>query len=307
MPYVTRDGGVKIYWQEAGSPDGLRYEIAATRDETAATRRETATTELAQAFRPAEQRPALLLIMGLGATLEWWQRLIPVLSPHYRTIVYDNRGVGRSDVPPGPYPIPAMADDAAAVMDAAGMESAHVFGASMGGMIAQELVLNHPSRVQSLILGCTACGGRQSVPASREAGAALSARSTMTREEAMWLMAPYIFDAGTPRERVAEDIALRLTAKVTNDGYFAQLAGIRAWSGTYDRLAGLTTPTLVIHGETDQLVPAENGRIIAQAIPGARLVMIPHASHIFFTDQFEATSGALLAFLDISARTVIRG
>ncbi len=78
----------------------------------------------------------------------------------------------------------------------------------------------------------------------------------MTREEAMWAMAPYIFDAGTPRERVAEDIAVRLAATVSNDGYFAQLAGIRAWSGTHDRLAGLAMPTLVIHGETDQLVPA---------------------------------------------------
>ena len=262
MPYLTRDDGVKIYWQEHGAGDPL------------------------------------LLIMGLGATLEWWNRLVPVLSARYRTIVYDNRGVGRSDIPPGPYPIPVMAGDAAAVLDAAGIESAHVFGASMGGMIAQELALTHPSRVRSLILGCTACGGTQAVPASRGVAAALSARKTMTREEAMWVMAPYIFDDGTPRERVAEDIAVRLTATVTNDGYFAQLGGIRAWSGTHDRLGSLTMPTLVVHGETDQLVPAENGRIIAKAIPGSRLVMIPHASHIFFTDQFEATSGAILSFLD---------
>jgi pimeloyl-ACP methyl ester carboxylesterase len=119
----------------------------------------------------------------------------------------------------------------------------------------------------------------------------------MSREDAMWVMAPYIFDAGTPRERVAEDIAVRLAATVTNDGYFAQLQGIRAWGGTFDRLPGLAMPTLVIHGETDQLVPAENGRIIAGAIPGAQLAMIPNASHIFFTDQLEASSEALLSFL----------
>jgi 3-oxoadipate enol-lactonase len=265
VPHLTRDDGTKIYWEEHGAGDPL------------------------------------LLIMGLGATLEWWQRLVPVLSARFRTIVYDNRGVGRSDVPAGPYGIAQMAEDAAAVMDAAGLPAAHVFGASMGGMIAQELALNHPARVRSLILGCTACGGRQAVPADKEVRAALSARSTVSREEASWMMAPYIFDAGTPRERVAEDIAHRLTARVGNDGYFAQLGAIREWAGSHDRLAALTMPTLVIHGETDRLVPAENGRIIAQAIPGSRLAMIPNASHIFFTDQLEATSAALLSFLEAHA------
>jgi 3-oxoadipate enol-lactonase len=295
VPHVTRDDGVKIYWEEA-------VVLPPTNESV-----------VVQAFRPAVSngpegphylsansavKQPLLLIMGLGATLEWWRRLIPILSSRYRTIVYDNRGVGRSDVPAGPYSIPAMAEDAAAVMDAAGMTSAHVFGASMGGMIAQELALNHPSRVRSLILGCTACGGTQVVPAAKEVGIALGARKTMTREQAMWTMAPYIFDAGTPRERVAEDIAVRLAATVSNDGYFAQLAAIRAWSGTHDRLGGLAMPTLVIHGETDQLVPPENGRIVAKAIPHARLAMIPNASHIFFTDQLDASTGALLSFLE---------
>jgi pimeloyl-ACP methyl ester carboxylesterase len=260
MPQVT-SGGAQIYWEEHGAGDPL------------------------------------LLIMGLGATLEWWQRLMPIVTPSYRTVVYDNRGVGRSDVPPGPYTIPQMAEDAVAVMDAAGMATAHVFGASMGGMIAQELALNHPERVRSLVLGCTACGGKEAVPADKEVRTAMSARANVSREEASWLMAPFIFDAGTPRERMAEDIAHRLTATVGNDGYFAQLAGIREWPGSHARLGALTMPTLVIHGETDRLVPAENGRIIAAAIPGSRLVMIPRASHIFFTDQFEATSAALLDFL----------
>src|SRR5438128_2110773 len=124
MPYAIRDG-TRIYWTETGAGDPL------------------------------------LLIMGLGATHEWWYRLAPIVSERFRTIMHDNRGVGRSDVPPGPYSIADMADDAAAVLDAAGVDGAHVFGASMGGMIAQELVLRHPRRVRSLILGCTACGGRE--------------------------------------------------------------------------------------------------------------------------------------------------
>src|SRR6266508_2688181 len=202
MAYAGRDG-VKLYWTEAGSGDPL------------------------------------LLIMGLGATHEWWSRLTPVVSPHFRAILFDNRGVGRSDVPQGPYSIPDMAADAAAVLDAAGVESAHVFGASMGGMIAQELALQHPARVRSLILGCTACGGRETVPAAREVLDALAARATMTREEAMRVMVPYIFDASTPRERVEEDLALRLRTTVTNEGFFAQLQAIRSWSGTLARLGNL--------------------------------------------------------------------
>src|SRR5215475_5202917 len=86
----------------------------------------------------------VLLIMGLGATLDLWHRVTPMLSASYRTILFDNRGAGRSDAPPGPYSIPQMADDALAVLDAAGATTARVFGASMGGMIAQELALNHP-------------------------------------------------------------------------------------------------------------------------------------------------------------------
>jgi pimeloyl-ACP methyl ester carboxylesterase len=235
--------------------------------------------------------------MGLGATNVWWHRIAPVLSAHFRTILFDNRGVGQSDVPPAPYDIAGMADDAAAVLDAAGVDAAHVFGASMGGMIAQELVLRQPQRVRSLILGCTACGGQEVVLAGREVRDALNARGTMTREESSRRMIPFTFDAGTPRERIEEELAIRLAANVPDDGYFAQLQAIRAWPGTCERLPTVRTPTLVIHGETDALVPPENGRIVARAIPNATLVTVPNASHIFYTDQTEATATILLSFL----------
>jgi pimeloyl-ACP methyl ester carboxylesterase len=240
----------------------------------------------------------VLMIMGLGATHEWWQRVVPIFAARCRTLLFDNRGVGKSDVPQGPYSLPGMAADAAAVLDAAGVDSAHVFGASMGGMIAQELALQYPDRVRSLILGCTSCGGRESVPARREVLDALGARAAMTREEATRVMVPFIFDAGTPRDLVEEDLAIRLAANVPNEGYFAQLQAIRAWTGTHARLGTIAVPTLVIHGETDELVPPENGRILARAIPNATLAIIPRASHIFFTDQFEPSRAALVAFLE---------
>ncbi len=272
MPHLT-SAGVRIYWEEEGREEHERLDGR------------------------APQRDPLLLIMGLGATLEWWNRLRPLLASRFRTILFDNRGVGRSDVPPGPYSIPMMADDASAVLDAAGVASAHVVGFSMGGCIAQELVLRHPARVRSLVLGCTSCGGRDAVPAAPEVRAALTSRANMSREEAMWTMAPYTFDASTPREVIAAEFALRLRATVSNDGFFAQLEAIRVWPGSLSRLGAVSAPTLVIHGETDQLVPPENGRILARAIPHATLDMLPRASHIFMTDQFEPASQAILAFL----------
>jgi 3-oxoadipate enol-lactonase len=122
MPF-TENGGVKIYWEEEG------------------------------------KGAPVLLIMGLGWPSYMWYRTKPLLTKHYRTITFDNRGAGRSDVPAGPYPIATMASDAAAVLDAAGIESAHIYGVSMGGMIAQEFALQYPKRVKSLILGCTQAGG----------------------------------------------------------------------------------------------------------------------------------------------------
>ena len=151
----------------------------------------------------------VLLIMGLGYPSYMWHRTRPVLATRYQTIALDNRGVGRSDVPTGPYPIALMASDAAAVLDAAGVESAHVFGVSMGGMIAQEFALQYPKRVRSLILGCTAAGGPSAVRAEPEATQMLTARSRMSPEEASEAAVPFIYDAATPRERIEEDLAIR--------------------------------------------------------------------------------------------------
>ena len=259
MPYAESDGA-KIYWEEQGSG------------------------------------PPLLLIMGRGYTLDMWNRALPALAEHYRTIVFDNRGVGRSDVPPGPYSIQMMAADARAVMDAAGMDSAHVFGVSMGGMIAQEFTLQYPARVKSLVLGCTACGGPKAVPAKPGVFLTLMARAQMSPEEAIRAMIPFVYDDSTPRERIEEDLNIRRRTLASVEGYTAQVQAILAWQ-SYSRLSQITAPTLVLHGETDKLVPPENGRLIAEMIPRSKLVMLEKASHIFVTDQTEASIKAVLSFL----------
>src|SRR5580704_14593732 len=259
MPFAINQG-VRIYWEEAGSG------------------------------------PPLLLIMGLGYSHEMWHRTMPLVSKHFRTILLDNRGVGRSDVPPGPYPIATMAADAAAVLDVAGVESADVYGVSMGGMIAQEFALQYPRRVLKLILGCTACGGPKAVRAEPEVNQVLMMRGNMTMEEGTEAAVPFIYDANTPRARIDEDLAIRRRTYPKAEAYAAQLQGILAWE-SYSRLGQIKAPTLVIHGETDRLVPAGNGRLIAESISGSKLVMIPHASHIYMTDQPEASDKAIIDFL----------
>jgi 3-oxoadipate enol-lactonase len=258
MPYVENQGA-KIYWDEQGSGEPL------------------------------------LLIMGLSYPSYMWHRSRPVLSDRYRTIALDNRGVGQSDVPPGVYSIALMASDAAAVLDAAGVENAHVFGVSMGGMIAQEFALQYPGRVRSLILGCTAAGGPHAVQAEPAALQTLMRRD-LTPEESKEAIIPFIYGDATPRERIDEDMAIRMEWYPSPRGYEGQLQGIFGWEA-YSRIAQITAPTLVIHGETDQLIPPANSRLIAERIPGAKLVLIPHASHIFETDQPDRAHQAIVEFL----------
>lgn len=259
MPYAE-NRGARIYWEEHGEGTDL------------------------------------LLVQGLGYSSEMWHRTIPVLARHHRVIAFDNRGVGRSDVPAGPYPIGLMASDTAAVMEAAGAARAHVFGISMGGYIAQELALAAPDRVRSLVLGCTSCGGPEAVLAEPEVLEKLVARASMRAEEGIRVMIPYTYDESTPRERIEEDLAIRLRTFPTSEGYLAQLQGTTGWESC-SRLAQLTMPVLVIHGESDRLVPPANGRRLAAEIQGARLLMLPQASHIFFTDQPDVSHEAVVDFL----------
>lgn len=242
----------------------------------------------------------ILLIMGLGYSSVMWYRARPVLAAQYRTLAFDNRGVGRSDVPAGPYPIALMASDAAAVLDAAEAESAHIFGVSMGGMIAQEFALEYPHRVRSLILGCTSAGGPTAVRAEPAATEMLMMREKVDPEQAAQAAVPFIYDPATPRNLIDEDLAVRRPWFPRPEAYLRQLQGILAWEA-YTRLPAIRVPTMVIHGESDRLVPPGNGRIISERIPDAELLMIPHASHLFFSDQTAAAHDAILGFLAANA------
>jgi 3-oxoadipate enol-lactonase len=158
------------------------------------------------------------------------------------------------------------------------------------------LALQYRKRVRSLILGCTSAGGPTAIRAEPEARQMLMSRAEMTTEQALEAPVPFIYDSATSRERIDEDMAIRRRWFPRPEAYSAQLQGILAWE-SYSRLSELDVHTLVIHGESDRLVPPGNAQLIAERIPGAKLVMIPHASHIFATDQPDRTHEAILSFL----------
>jgi 3-oxoadipate enol-lactonase len=231
--------------------------------------------------------PAVLLIMGLGLPAAAWWRTIPVLARSLRVIAFDNRGSGGSDRPPGPYSMADMAGDAAAVLDAAGVEHAHVYGISMGGMIAQELALRHARRVRSLVLGATSPGGRAATPPDGATIGFLRRRPAMPAEEARWASVPYLYSARTRRDggsRISEDLERRRSFQFHADGYGHQLAAAAAHDATA-RLGGIAAPTLVVHGAEDRMVPPDNGRALAAAITGAELRVFDDAAHLYTTDE----------------------
>jgi len=261
VPY-TRNG--RIYWEEEGQGDPL------------------------------------LMIMGLGFSLKMWRDVRPWMAEHFRAIVFDNRGIGRSGPVWSsiwkPFSMADMARDAASVLDAAGATSAHVIGFSMGGMIAQELALMYPNRVRKLVLGCTFCGGQEAVRASEEVERALLGKVFQSRASRIAALPPILYDPHTPRDRVELDLDLLRHNPPRVLTFLWQAGAIRRW-GCYDRLPQIASETLVIHGETDRLVPAENAKILAERIPGAKLAMLPQAGHIFPTDQPKLSREELLKFL----------
>ena len=237
----------------------------------------------------------VLLVAGLASDNAFWLPVVDAFAAHRQVIVVDNRGSGRTTPMDTATGIGAMADDCAALVRHLRLAGVDLVGHSMGGMIAQEFALQYPKRVRSLILGCTAAGGPHAVRAEPAALQALT-RQGMTPEESMEAIIPFIYDAATPRERIDEDMAIRMKWYPTPQGYAGQLQGIFAWEA-YSRITRIAAPTLVIHGESDRLIPPANARLITARIPGAKLALIPRASHIFDSDQPDTARHAILEFL----------
>lgn len=246
------------------------------------------------------QGPPLLMIMGLGGQASsWGEPFLTSLRPHFRIIRFSNRGTGQTDKPSNDVTIRLMADDAAGLLQELGIESAHVLGISMGGMIAQELALNHAQRVQGLVLGCTMCGFKHGTPARPEVWSVLAPQPGVPPEEQMRKSWPIV---STPEfaEREREFLEEMLRTELVHPTPIATLVRhIGAIQGfdTYDRLPKNQASTLIIHGDRDQLIPVQNASVLRERIANSTLHTLADTGHTFFWEKPEESAEAIVEFL----------
>jgi 3-oxoadipate enol-lactonase len=242
--------------------------------------------------------PPVLMVQGLGADKHGWDMQRLALASRYRTIALDNRGAGRSDKPFGVYSLEQMADDAMTVLDHAGVESAHVIGASMGGAISQIIALKYPDRVRSLTLACTACRNhpwRRELLSSWASTASERGMGAMANEAARWVIGPRSFRRAWPMLGWLGPMAF---GRPTH----AFVAQVRAILATDESVAAdlstLNVPTLVLVGNQDILTPRGDSEELAERIPFAELAVISGAAHGLMIEHASTFNRLLLDFLD---------
>ena len=241
----------------------------------------------------------VVLIMGFGGDHQAWGFQVPALVASHRVIAFDNRGAGQTDAPDHPYSTKQMAADTAGLMDALGIERAHVIGVSMGGMIAQELAIGFPSRVRSLQLHCTYARPDNYVRALIAAWR--TARVVLDDAAALRTIAPWLFCAATYDER-PEFVEMLLEQAAANPyrqtrvGFLRQSEAVEHHDAL-DRLSAIRCPTLVSVAADDILVPPRFSRALAERIPGAELQVLPAGGHVYFWEHPDAFNELCLKFL----------
>jgi pimeloyl-ACP methyl ester carboxylesterase len=240
---------------------------------------------------------ALLLITGFAISAAVFEPVRPLYERHFECVVYDNRGSGRSGRSPWPTSIPQLAGDAVRLLDELGLDSAHVYGASMGGMIAQELAARFPERVRGLVLAGTTPGGPRAVRPTRGELAAVLSHALRERRHS-WL-GTMLFSESFRREhpeRVRELLVYFATHRASALGVNAQWWAT-VYHDTFARLPRIQAPTLVMHGDRDALSPVANARMLASRIPDAELAIVPGAGHAFALERPEESLSLLLDWL----------
>lgn len=254
-------------------------------------------TRLAYAVSGPDDGEPVVMIQGLGADRRGWARQRRPFASRYRVLLPDNRGVGLSDQPPGPYDLGAMAEDVLACMDAAGIESAHVMGASMGGVIAQIIGVLHPERTRSLTLACTACQHhhwRRELLEGWAEDAEVHGMRRFAASKSKWLVGPRSLRRFWPLLGALGGLALNVQPR----SFVAQVRAILdADEDLRLELPTIRVPTLVIVGSQDILTPLGDSEELAGLIPGSRLAVIRGGAHGFMFEHAGVFNETVLDFL----------
>jgi pimeloyl-ACP methyl ester carboxylesterase len=245
----------------------------------------------------SEERGAgfpVLLVMGLGYGRWGWEPLVEPLAQRFRVVWYDNRGIGDSDVPAGPYTVGQLVDDALQVMDEHGIERAHVVGTSLGGMVAQELALSHPERVEKLALLCTTTGG-EGLPGIPEPTLRLLAEAPALEPEVA--MRRFVENAVSARGALVDELYDRRRANPPDPAGWQAQAAASVGFDVSARVGALDKPTLVLTGDEDNVIDPRSSELLAERIPGARLRVFRGTGHLFFWERPDEVARALVEFL----------
>jgi pimeloyl-ACP methyl ester carboxylesterase len=245
----------------------------------------------------------LILICGFTNNSETWEsELVDSLSKHHTLILFDNRDTGRSTKPSLEYSIKTMADDLEGLLKVINVQKAHIFGHSMGGMIAQEFALNFPEKVNRLVLGCTSCGGNKFV-ASKEVMDFMQNLSEgifpkMSRDEYVEYLFRFAYSP-TFLKKNKESLVKRLvkTKYPSTPNTFIRHTQAVLKFDTFNRLDGIKQPTLLLHGEEDDWVIPYNSKILHRRIPDSKLIMIKDAGHVFIVEARKQVVKIMLDFL----------
>ncbi len=243
----------------------------------------------------------IVMITGVSFCLRIWDKaLIDELSKKLKVLLFDNRGSGQTDIPEGEFTIKMMADDIIGLMDVLNIKRAHVLGFSMGGMIAQEVAINYPQKVEKLILWGTACGGRKSVPPDLAAyKLLLGAIEDLTPERMAKSTIPLAFTRDFIKnnpEYINEKIQKILKCRIPFSSYARQVKAMLNFN-TCRRLKKMDIPTLIMQGKKDILVPPKNAEILVELIPGAKLVFFEQSAHAIFSHEPDLFLKVLFEFL----------
>jgi 3-oxoadipate enol-lactonase len=260
--------------------------------------------EIELSYERAGSGPPLLMIMGMSGTFDHWSAaFLTDLRRDFETIVYDYRGVGASSRLQGPITIAQLARDAAGLLAALEIDSAHVLGISMGGMVAQELALAHPERVRALALGCTYCGGEGSALTTAEVMRRL-AEAMMSGDRERAIRAGWEINVSSEfaadEEAYARFLEIGLRRAVSVEVIMKQMRAITEHD-TSARLPEIALPTLVMHGTLDQMIPVQNGHMIAGLIEDSRLEIFDGVGHLFFWEQPERAAELVRAHAAVHA------